>query len=327
MSRIIKLISQEPTPSDMKYNVEGSWPALVTPFNDSGEVNYEMLRCLVGFHAENHSTGVLLMGSTGEAIMLTPDERKKIIDSVIDEANGKIPVMVGVAAMTTKQTIENAKYAKAAGADAGLIVQPPYIKPKQSSLYHYFKDIADAVDLPLVIYNNPERCGVNVEPETIARLAQHENFVAIKEAGPNPYGVMRTVELTRGKFNVLCCDCAFYALIPVVMSSGGKGTSNVTGSLCPREIAVISKPWDGYDDVLNMREYLYRYLPLIRMMYSETNPVPLKWALNQVCAEVGKPRKPLMELSKGNQKAMRQTMERLGILAEDSYQREYFGKK
>ncbi len=311
----------------MKYNVEGSWPALVTPFNDQDEVNYEMLRKLVNFHTENHSTGVLLMGSTGEAILLTQEERKKIIDTVIDEANGKIPVMVGVAAMTTKQTIENAKYAKAAGADAGLIVQPPYIKPKQSSLYHYFKDIADAVDLPLVIYNNPERCGVNVEPETIARLAQHPNFVAIKEAGPNPYGVMRTVELTRGKFNMLCCDCAFYALIPVVMSSGGKGTSNVTGSLCPREIAVISKPWGGYDDVLNMREYLYKYLPLIRMMYSETNPVPLKWALNHVGADVGKPRKPLMELSEGNQKTMHQTMERLGILAEDSYQREYFGKK
>ena len=236
-----------------KYNVEGSWPAVVTPFDDKDEVNYDVLRQLVGFQAENNSTGLLLMGSTGEAILLTADERKKIIDTVLDEARGKIPVMVGVAAMTTKQTIENAKYAKEAGADLGLIVQPPYIKPKQSSLYKYFKDVADAVDIPLAIYNNPERCGVNIEPETIARLARHENIVAIKEAGPNPYGVMRTVELTRGEFNVLCCDCAFYALIPVVMASGGKGTSNVTGSLCPREIAVISTPWTNYDDVLNMR--------------------------------------------------------------------------
>jgi len=302
----------------MKYNVEGSWPALVTPFNKDDTVNYDLLRKLVGFHAENHSSGVLLMGSTGEAIMLTQEERKKIIDTVLDEANGKIPVMVGVAAVTTKQTIENAKYAKEAGADVGLIVQPPYIKPTQTALYNYFKDIGDAVDLPFAIYNNPERCGVNVEPETIAKLAQHPNFVAIKEAGPNPYGVMRTVE---------CCDCAFYALIPVVMSSGGKGTSNVTGSLCPREIAVISKPWEGYDDVLNMREMLYKYLPLIRMMYSESNPVPLKYALNLVGANVGKPRKPLLELSEGNQLTMKQTMERLGILNEDSYQRAYFGKK
>ena len=310
-----------------KYNVEGSWPALVTPFDDKDEVNYDVLRQLVGFQAENNSTGLLLMGSTGEAILLTADERKKIIDTVLDEARGKIPVMVGVAAMTTKQTIENAKYAKEAGADLGLIVQPPYIKPKQSSLYKYFKDVADAVDIPLAIYNNPERCGVNIEPETIARLARHENIVAIKEAGPNPYGVMRTVELTRGEFNVLCCDCAFYALIPVVMASGGKGTSNVTGSLCPREIATISKPWTNYDDVLNMREALYKYLPLIRMMYSETNPVPLKYAMSLVGADVGKPRKPLMELSEQNQKTMRQTMERLGILDEDSYQKQYFGIK
>jgi len=291
------------------------------------EVNYDVLRQLVGFQAGNNSSGILLMGSTGEAILLRPDERKKIIDTVLDEARGKIPVMVGVAAMTTKQTIENARYAKEAGADVGLIVQPPYIKPKQSSLYKYFKDVADAVDIPLAIYNNPERCGVNIEPETIARLAKHSNIVAIKEAGPNPYGVMRTVELTRGEFNILCCDCAFYALIPVVMASGGKGTSNVTGSLCPREIAVISKPWTGYDDVLNMREALYKYLPLIRMMYSETNPVSLKYALSLVGADVGKPRKPLMELSQQNQKTMRQTMERLGIMDEANYQMQYFGRR
>jgi 4-hydroxy-tetrahydrodipicolinate synthase len=300
---------------------------VVTPFDDKDEVNYDVLRQLVGFQAENKSTGLLLMGSTGEAILLSANERRKIIDTVLDEARGKIPVMVGVAAMTTKQTIENAKYAKEAGADLGLIVQPPYIKPKQNSLYNYFKDVADAVDIPLAIYNNPERCGVNIEPETIARLARHENIVAIKEAGPNPYGVMRTVELTRGEFNVLCCDCAFYALIPVVMASGGKGTSNVTGSLCPREIATISKPWTNYDDVLNMREALYKYLPLIRMMYSETNPVPLKYAMSLVGADVGKPRKPLMELSEQNQKTMQQTMERLGILDEDSYQKQYFGIK
>lgn len=309
-----------------KYNVEGSWPAVVTPFDDKDEVNYDVLRQLVGFQARNNSTGLLLMGSTGEAILLRPDERKKIIDTVLDEARGKIPVMVGVAAMTTRQTIENARYAKEAGADLGLIVQPPYIKPKQSSIYKYFKDVADAVDIPLAIYNNPERCGVNIEPETIARLSRHPNIVAIKEAGPNPYGVMRTIELTRGDFNVLCCDCAFYALIPVVMASGGKGTSNVTGSLCPREIATISKPWTDYDDVLNMREALYKYLPLIRMMYSETNPVPLKYAMSLVGADVGKPRKPLMELSEQNQKTMRQTMERLGIMDEDSYQKQYFGR-
>ena len=310
-----------------RYNVEGSWPALVTPFTEKDEVNYDVLRRLVNFHAENRSNGILLMGSTGEAILLSRDEREKIIDAVIEEAGGKVPVMVGVAAVSTRDTLENARYAKEAGADCGLVVQPPYIKPTQDALYHYFKDVADAVDLPFVIYNNPERCGVNVEPETIARLAPHPNIVAIKEAGPNPYGVMRTVELTRGEFNVLCCDCAFYALILVVMASGGKGTSNVTGSMCPREFAELSKPWENYEDVLKTREHLYRLLPLTRMMYSESNPVPLKAALNMVGADVGKPRKPLQELSEANMKAMRQTMHRLGILDEDSYQRRFFSNK
>lgn len=310
-----------------RYNVEGSWPALVTPFTEKDEVNYDVLRRLVNFHAENRSNGILLMGSTGEAILLSRDEREKIIDAVIEEAGGKVPVMVGVAAVSTRDTLENARYAREAGADCGLVVQPPYIKPTQDALYHYFKDVADAVDLPFVIYNNPERCGVNVEPETIARLAPHPNIVAIKEAGPNPYGVMRTVELTRGEFNVLCCDCAFYALILVVMASGGKGTSNVTGSMCPREFAELSKPWENYDDVLKTREHLYRLLPLTRMMYSESNPVPLKAALNMVGADVGKPRKPLQELSEANMKAMRQTMQRLGILDEDSYQRRFFSNK
>jgi len=310
-----------------RFNVVGSWPALVTPFTDGDQVNVESLRRLVQFHVENRSDGVLLMGSTGEAILLTAEERNRVIDAVIDEAGGKIPVMVGVAAVSTRQTIENARYAKEAGADCGLIVQPPYIKPTQAGLYNYFKDVADAVDLPLVIYNNPERCGVNVEPETVARLAQHPNIVAVKEAGPNPYGVMRMIELTRGEFNVLCCDCAFYALIPVVMASGGKGTSNVTGSLCPREFAELSKPWENYRDVLTTRDHLYRLLPLIRMLYSESNPVPLKAALNMVGADVGRPRRPLLELSEGNAKALRQTMERLGVLDDGSYQRRFFSKR
>ena len=229
--------------------------------------------------------------------------------------------------VSTRDTIENTKYALDAGVDCGLVVQPPYIKPTQNALYHYFKDVGDSTELPLVIYNNPERCGVNVDPETIAKLSRHPSFVAIKEAGPNPYGVMRTVELTRGEFNVLCCDCAFYALIPVVMASGGKGTSNVTGSMCPREFVELSKPWDNYEDVLTTRRHLYNLLPLIRMMYSETNPVPLKAALNMVGAGVGKPRKPLQELSELNMKTMRLTLRNLGILDEDSYQREFFARK
>jgi dihydrodipicolinate synthase/N-acetylneuraminate lyase len=136
-----------------------------------------------------------------------------------------------------------------------------------------------------------------------------------------------SIDLTGGEFNVLCCDCAFYAHIPVVMASGGKGTSNVTGSICPTEFAELSKPWENYDDVLRTRRHLYRLLPLIRMMYCESNPVPLKYALNMLGAQVGKPRPPLTELAESNVATLRQTMQRLGILSEDSYQISFFKRK
>ena len=223
-------------------DVTGSWPALVTPFDDDDEVDYDILRGLVDFQVENGSDGILLLGSTSEATLLSPSERIKIIDESLAAAKGRIPTLVRVSASTTNQTIENARYAKDAGADGGLIVQPGYIRPSQDSLYRYFKDVTETVDLPLVIYNNPSRTGVNVEPETVARLAHLDNIVALKEAGPNPYGVLKVVELTRGRLNVLRCDCPSYALIFPVLASGGKGTSNVTGSIAPRELAVISKP-------------------------------------------------------------------------------------
>jgi 4-hydroxy-tetrahydrodipicolinate synthase len=311
----------------MKLDVKGSWPALLTPFMEDDEVDYEILRRLVDFHVENESDGILLLGSTSEATLLSVEERTRIIDETLDAARGKIPVLCGVSAPTTKQTIENARYAKEAGADGGLIVQPGYIRPTQDALYHYFKDVAEAVDLPLVIYNNPSRTGVNVEAETLARLARLENIVALKEAGPNPYGVLRVVELTRGTLNVLCCDCPHYALIFPVLASGGKGTSNVTGSIAPRELAAISKPWEDYEDVTRSRKLFFEYLPLMRMIYAETNPVPLKAALNIVGANVGKPRKPLTELSEENTATLRLTMDRLGILDEGSYQTEFFSRR
>ena len=311
----------------MKLNVEGSWPALVTPFTEKDEVDYEILRRLVGFHVENESDGILLLGSTSEATLLSLEERTRIIDEALDAARGRIPALCGVSASTTKQTIENARYAKEMGADGGLIVQPGYIRPSQDALYHYFKEVAETVDLPLIIYNNPSRTGENIEPETLARLAKLENIVALKEAGPNPYGVLRVVELTRGRLNVLCCDCPHYALVFPVLASGGKGTSNVTGSIAPRELAAISRPWEGYEDVTRSRELFFEYFPLMRMMYAETNPVPLKAALNMVGANVGKPRKPLTELSEANTATLKLTMERLGILDEGSYQMEFFSRK
>jgi 4-hydroxy-tetrahydrodipicolinate synthase len=309
------------------FSVEGSWPALVTPYTDNDMVNYDVLRKLVGFQIENSSDGILLLGSTSEVTLLNAEERKNIINTALDAANGKIPIMCGVSAPTTRETIKNAEYVENLGIDCGLLVQPPYIKPTQMALYNYFKEVAESVDLPLVIYNNPPRTGVNIDAETLARLSNLNNIVALKEAGPDPYQALRVIELTRGTFNVLCCDCPFYALVLPILAAGGKGTSNVSGSITPKEMTDISNPWENYEDVLRTRELYFKLLPLMRIMYSESNPVPVKAALNMIGANVGRPRKPLMELRKANIATMRLTLDRLGILNEESYQMEYFSRK
>jgi 4-hydroxy-tetrahydrodipicolinate synthase len=168
---------------------------------------------------------------------------------------------------------------------------------------------------------------VNIEAETIARMARDDNVVALKEAGPEPYQALRVMELTRGRFNVLCCDCPFYALVLPILAGGGKGTSNVSGSVVPREMAELSKPWEDYGDVLRSRERYFELLPIMRMLYAETNPVPLKAALGMIGADVGRPRRPLTELSEPNRRTVKLTLERLGILREDSYQREFFSRR
>ena len=310
-----------------RISVEGSWPGIVTPFTEHDSVNVESLKRVIEFHIENGSDGLLILGSTGEAIMLSQDERQRVIDAAVDFVNGRTLVMCGISAVTTRETLENARYAKNAGVDCGLLVQPAYIVPTQDALYKYYKEVAEEADFPIVIYHNPTRTGVSIQAETVAKLANIDNIVALKEAGPNPYQIVRVIELTRGKFNVLCCDCPTYALILPTLAAGGKGTSNVTGSIVPKEFKELSKPWKTFKDALRTRELYFKLLPLMRLMYAETNPVPLKAALNIIGAKVGRPRKPLTELSENYLPALKLTMRRLGILNGDSYQSEFFSKK
>jgi len=310
-----------------RISVEGSWPGIVTPFTEHDSVNVESLKRVIEFHIENGSDGLLILGSTGEAIMLSQDERQRVIDAAVDFVNGRTLVMCGISAVTTRETLENARYAKNAGVDCGLLVQPAYIVPTQDALYKYYKEVAEEADFPIVIYHNPTRTGVSIQAETVAKLANIDNIVALKEAGPNPYQIVRVIELTRGKFNVLCCDCPTYALILPTLAAGGKGTSNVTGSIVPKEFKELSKPWKTFKDALRTRELYFKLLPLMRLMYAETNPVPLKAALNIIGAKVGRPRKPLTELSENYLPALKLTMKRLGILNDESYQSEFFSKK
>ena len=146
--------------------VEGSWPALVTPYRDDGSTNLEEFRRHIDFHVEYGSDGLLVLGSTSESTLLTKDEKQSLVTAAVDQVNDRIPVMCGISASTTGETIENAHFMKDSGVQYGVLVQPSYIKPSQEAIYSYYKEVADTVDLPLVIYNNPSRTGGNIEPET-----------------------------------------------------------------------------------------------------------------------------------------------------------------
>ena len=164
---------------------EGSWVAIVTPFTETGQIDFAGFESLVDFQAQNGTSGLLLMGSTGEPTLLTMAEKREILDRVIPYARGKIPIFAGTTCGTTRETVELTCHAATVGANGAMLVVPTYVRPPQDALYEHFKTVAEAVDIPIAIYNNPTRVGVNIDPPTMIRLAEIPNIVADKEAMGN----------------------------------------------------------------------------------------------------------------------------------------------
>jgi 4-hydroxy-tetrahydrodipicolinate synthase len=235
---------------------QGSWVAIVTPYDSRLELDLGLMRTLVDFHAANGTSTLLIMGSTGEPTLLTLEERKRIIKEMAAYCRGKITAFFGVTLGSTAMTIDLARYAQDQGADGIVIVVPPYIAPPQEAVFSYLKAVCQAVDISVGLYNNPARVVVNVEPQTIIRLF-HEvpNLVADKEAMPSVGQLAAVYDGTAGKLPILCCDSPVYALVIPTLGLGGKGTANVTGNLHPRGMAAMSKPWSGWEDVETSRKW------------------------------------------------------------------------
>ncbi|HIC89368.1 MAG TPA: dihydrodipicolinate synthase family protein, partial [Anaerolineae bacterium] len=188
----------------------GSWVALVTPFTEAGEVDFAGFEKLIDLQVNGGTSGLLLMGSTGEPTLLTPDERREILARVCAYAKGKIPVFAGTTCGSTAETIALSRYAEKAGADGLLLVVPPYVRPPQEALYQHFKAVAEAVSLPIALYNNPSRVGVNIDPATIIKLSHIPNIVADKEAMVNMDQLVEVLRGTDGRMHLLCCDYPGY---------------------------------------------------------------------------------------------------------------------
>jgi 4-hydroxy-tetrahydrodipicolinate synthase len=277
----------------------GSWVALVTPFTEKDRIDIDGFKKLVDFHVANGTDGLIFIGSTGEATSLSMEERKLIIQEMTKYCKGKIKAFFGTSCSTTKDTVELSRFAEECGADGIQLVVPPYIVPPQEAILEFIATVAKSVNIAVTIYNNPSRVVANIDPSTIAKLLDIGNIVAIKEASPSLTQLMGDIEVSAGRLNVLCCDSPKFGLILPLMAMGGHGTANVTGNVLPKEFALMSKPWESWEDAVRCRELFFKYKPVMEAAYLLVNPVGIKAMMKLLGMPAGDPRPPLQPL-KGN---------------------------
>jgi len=296
------------------FRPEGSWVALITPFTPSGRVDMDGYKALIDFQADNHTSAILIMGSTGEPTLLSIEERKSIISELSPYCMNKIPVFFGVTLGSTEATVKMARFAEENGASGVVIVVPPYIAPPQEAIYQYLKTVCDSVNIGVGFYNNPARVLVNIDPETIIRLSMEcPNLVADKEAVPDVGQLTAVREGTAGRVKLLTCDSPTYAMVLPTLAMGGHGTANVTGNVAPREIAAMSKPWECFEDVERSRKLYFELQPLMEAVYAAPNPIATKAMVRLLGLPAGYCRAPLPDVSDQIKRAMEEVIERFDL--------------
>jgi 4-hydroxy-tetrahydrodipicolinate synthase len=278
-----------------KQKLAGSFVALITPFNTDGSVDFAAFRTLLKFQEDNGTAAVLIMGSTGETSMLSPEEKKKIIVETAKMKSARMPIFFGCTANNTESTIAMVRFARDNGADGAILAAPAYICAAESDIERFFLDVADATDLPLGIYNNPPRVKTDLHWDNLLRIFKHPNYVVHKESTAR-VGQVAQVIAGRPDVAVMCCDSPNLGLVVPTMSLGGHGTANMTGNIAPGELATISTPWASYKEAENFRTEYLRTLPLLHFTYSAINPVAVKSLMKALGMPSGDLRKPLTAL-------------------------------
>jgi 4-hydroxy-tetrahydrodipicolinate synthase len=287
----------------------GCLVAMITPFRD-GAVDEPALRRLVQFHLKHGTDGLVPCGTTGESVSMTEDEQCRVIEIVVDEVNGKIPVIAGTGTNSTAKTIKLTKHAQEIGADGALLVTPYYNKPTQQGLYLHFEAVARETDLPLVLYNVPGRTSVNLLPETVARLAKIPTIVGIKEASANMDQASQIVSSCRPDFALLSGDDS---LTLPLLSLGGVGIISVVGNIAPAPmVELVSSYRSG--NVARARELHYAMFDLCRAMFLETNPIPVKTAAAMLGLCGPELRLPLCPLADANRQKLETALRDCAVL-------------
>lgn len=287
----------------------GSMVALVTPFKN-GAVDWQSLEALVEFHLQNGSHGIVPCGTTGESATLTHGEHDEVIRAVIKSVSGRVPVIAGTGSNSTDEAVRLTREAAKSGADGALMISPYYNRPTQEGIYQHFKKVASEVGIPIIVYNIPGRTGSKIEPETLARLAEIKNVAGVKEATGS---VDQAIDVLR-----LCGDrLAVYSgedsLIYSLMALGGKGVISTCANVAPKQTAQLTEAclkgeWD------KGREIQFQLIPLIRALFIETNPIPVKTALSLMGKCSGELRLPMTPMAEGNLNKLSQAMRDFGLL-------------
>ena len=287
----------------------GSMVALVTPFKD-GKVDWQSLEALVEFHIKNGSNGIVPCGTTGESATLDHKEHREVVERVIKAVNKRVPVIAGTGSNSTVEAVELTKGAERAGADGALMISPYYNRPTQEGIYQHYKKVAESVGIPIIVYNIPGRTGSKIEPETLARLSEIENVAGVKEATGS---VDQAIDVIRLCGENLAVYSGEDSLTFSLMALGGKGVISTVANIAPKEMsqltdACLQGNWESG------RKLQLKLIPLIRSVFLETNPIPIKTALSLMGKCTSELRLPLTPMSEGNLKKLQQQMAEFGLL-------------
>lgn len=292
------------------FEVKGIIAAVVTPLSRNYELDENGLREIINYLIENGIHGLFVCGSQGEAYALKDEERKRVIEVAVDEANGRVPVYAGTGGITTRNVIELSKYALDIGADAVSVITPYFIKPSQDELFDHYKKIAESVDIPILLYNNPSRTGVNLDAATVARLAQIDNIVGIKDSSGDLTLTAEYIYLCPENFAVLA---GRDSLILATLLYGGKGAIAATANIVPKLVVEIYESFVK-GDIEKARELQFRLLPLRLAFRLGTFPVVVKEAMRLINRPAGPAKTPVKPLSEESREKLKKILKEVGAL-------------
>ncbi len=288
---------------------KGSMVAIVTPF-ENGKLDEKRFRDLIEFQIKSGTSGIVPCGTTGESATLSKEEHERVVELAVETARGRVPVIAGTGSNNTAEAIELTGHAKKVGADGALLISPYYNKPTQKGIYLHFKTIAEEVDIPIVLYNIASRTGINIEPETVAKLAQIKNIVAIKEASGNLSQMAQIVKLCGDNITLISGDDA---LTLPVLSIGGTGVISVVANIVPKETAEMVRSFEE-GRIEQARKIYYKLLPLVKVLFIETNPAPVKQALGMMGKILPHVRLPLCPMLAENEKKLKKALKEYNLI-------------